>query len=130
MRRLALLPLLLGCSGNQSEPNAPVVTASADGLTRCFASAYGEPDKDPAFSRCEAKHFGTEWREKAKPREGAPLGSGYIDPQIVQSGINARMARMRACYTAGLRRDSTLRGEMKFKFVIDTTGHAINVEDA
>jgi hypothetical protein len=130
MQRVALLALLLGCSGNLSEPNAPSVTADAGGLTRCFASAYDEPDKDAAFSRCEVKHFGTEWREKAKPREGAPLGSGHLDPQVVRSGINARMSRMRACYTAGLRRDSTLRGEMKIKFVIDTTGHAINVEDA
>jgi hypothetical protein len=131
MQTIAVLALivLLGCAGRQ-EPNTPLTSGDADGLTRCFASAYDEADKDAAFSACERKNLGTGWREKAKPKPGAPLGSGQLDPQIVLSGINARMGRMRACYAAGLRRDPTLRGEMKIKFVIDTSGHTLNVVDA
>src|SRR5688572_22675440 len=124
----ALLALIACGGGNES--NSPRVHADADGLTRCFEKAYGEADKDAAFGECEKKNFGTEWRANAKPKEGAPLGSGHLDPQIIQAGISARMPRMRACYADGLRRDASLRGEMKIKFTIDTTGHTLNVEDA
>lgn len=128
--RLSLVAMALVACGGQSESNSPRVNADADGLTRCFANAYDQADKDAAFAQCEQKNFGTEWRAHAKPKDGAPLGSGHLDPQIIQAGIGARMPRMRACYAAGLRRDATLRGEMKIKFTIDTTGHALNVEDA
>jgi hypothetical protein len=127
---LALPVAMLFACGGGNEASSPRVGSDADGLTRCFSNAYDEADKDAAFARCEQKNFGTAWREKAHPRDGAPLGSGHLDPQIVQSGIGARMPRMRACYAAGLRRDANLRGEMKIKFTIDTTGHTLNVEDA
>lgn len=130
MRAFAILPLLVVGCGPAPESNAPHVSANSDALTRCFASAYDEADKDAAFAQCEAKHFGTDWRTKAKPKDGAPLGSGHLDPQILQAGVDARMPRMKACYTTGLRKDPSLRGTMKIKFVIDTTGHAINVDDA
>ncbi len=128
--RLSLpIVLLVAACGGGNESNTPHVSADADGLTRCFAHAYDEQDKDAAFAQCEQKNFGTEWRANAKPREGAPLGSGHLDPQIIQAGIGARMSRMRACYADGLRRDATLRGDMKIKFTIDTSGHTLNVED-
>ena len=129
MRAIAILPLALLACGNTQESNTPRVNANADALTHCFASAYDEANKDAAFAQCESKHFGTDWRTKAKPKEGAPLGSGHLDPQILQAGVDARLPRMKACFAAGLRRDATLRGTMKIKFTIDTTGHAINVED-
>jgi hypothetical protein len=130
MRCAALFALLCACGGSAPESSVPAVSGGSGDLTRCFATAYDEPDKDAAFSRCEEKNFGTGWRANAKPRPGATLGSGQLDPQIVSAGIHARMPRMRACYTAGLRRDPNLRGEMKIKFVIDTSGHAIEVADA
>jgi len=109
------------------------VSGGAGGLTRCFASAYAEADqnKDAAFMQCEQKHFGSEWRKNARPREGSPLGSGYLDPEIIRAGIGARMRRMKGgCYADGVRKNTALHGEVKMRFVIDTTGHAINIEDA
>jgi hypothetical protein len=126
---IAIILTLVSCGGG-NESNSPRVAADADGLTRCFDKAYDQQDKDAAFADCEKKNFGTDWRANAKPKDGAPLGSGHLDAQIIQAGIGARMPRMRACYAAGLRRDASLRGEMKIKFTIDTTGHTLNVEDA
>lgn len=126
-------PLLaVACGGSSADASSPRVSGDAGALSRCFASAYNEQakDKDGAFNDCEARHFGSEWRKNAHAKEGAPLGTGYLDPEIIRSGISARMRRMKNCYADGLRRDPSLRGEMKFKFTIDTTGHTLNVEDA
>jgi hypothetical protein len=132
MRPLAILSLgvLVGCGASQNETSAPRVTADSDQLTQCFAESYDAADKDAAFAKCEQKHFGTAWRDKAKPRAGATLGSGNLDPMIIKAAIDARLPRVRACYTTALRKDPTLRGELKFKFVIDTSGRAIDVVDA
>jgi hypothetical protein len=96
-------------------------------LSRCFADAYDGSDTDNALSKCEERRIGTDWRKRPAP-EGSV--GGHIDPRLVQAGLEARMPRFRACYRAGVKRDPTLRGEVKVRFVIDPAGHATGAMDA
>jgi len=124
MTRLFLFTVVLGACAEPARATPPV---DAGGLSRCFAEAQEGGDVDRAIARCEAAHFGTEWRTSEATRSS--LG-GNLDPRLVQAGIEAREGRMRTCYRAGVRRDPTLRGETKVRCVIDANGHATSVTDA
>jgi hypothetical protein len=124
---LLLLVLIAGCGSGGAGTKAPFVE-DGDALPRCFAAAYDTPNIDSAIARCEQEHFGTEWR---KPSETRRAGDGDLDPRLIQAGIRARFPRIRACYHAGFKRDPTLKGEFRVRFMIDANGHAVQVfEDA
>ena len=112
-------------------PHGPV---DNDGLTRCLSATYDVANPNAAVAHCEEAHFGTEWRKEpsraAEETSPAMAGTGNLDPRLIQAGMNARMHRIRACYRAGVSRNPALRGEIDVRFVIDTTGRAIRVEDA
>jgi len=134
MHRLALVLMLVtacGAAGGSGtgtgEADSPHPRIEGDGLASCFADTYDSSDPEPAIARCEAKHFGTQWR-KEPPRGGLPGGS--IDPRLVQAGVRARLHRMRGCYKKALARDATLGGEVRVRFVIDLSGRATGAADA
>lgn len=110
-------------------------SASTDGLTRCFDSAYDEADREAAFAKCEQKYFGTEWRKDATraPAQNVQgtvaTNTGHLDPMLVQSAVNARIHRMRACYHNELAKDPTLRIDMRVELQIATNGRPMQVEE-
>jgi hypothetical protein len=122
-----LLPALFAaCAESAKTPPA----IDGGDLSRCFADAYDGPDVDRAVASCEERRFGTEWR-KTPAREGTEdTTGGRLDPRLVQAGIEARMPRVRGCYRAGVKRDPSLRGEVKVRFVIDPAGHVTGAADA
>lgn len=120
MRKLLLLLLPAACAPPANEPQRTVVDEPQ--LTRCFTDAYDDPKTDEAIARCEQSFFGTDWRKEQR--------SGNLDPRLVNSGIRARFHRMRACYRAGVKRDTSLAGEVRVRFVIDENGHATGAGDA
>jgi hypothetical protein len=127
-----ILAPLTGCQEESPPPQAP--GSQANGLEGCLADAIETNANDDAVARCEASHYGTEWRkDPMRTRSDATIartGTGNLDPQLINAGIHARFRRFRACYVAGLKRNNALAGEVRVKFVIDDRGHATNVEDA
>lgn len=139
-RKAAVAVLVLsGCAGPSGASNGASTSgaldpvSSSDGLTRCFGRAYGEADVEAAFAQCEEKYYGTAWRTQAPkgPRASKDgFVEGFLDPQLVQAGVQVRLGKMRECYHAGLTRDPSLRGDFRVRFIVDTTGRASQVEDA
>jgi hypothetical protein len=121
MRALALLLPLAACGAPQSEAR-PSYTIDPERLALCFTDAYDDPKVDEAMSRCEQQYFGSEWRKE--PHDG-----GNLEPRLVQAGIKARMHRIRACYRAGVKRDTSLAGEVRVKFVINDAGKSTGASD-
>jgi hypothetical protein len=122
----------LACSACGSGEIAPKTVVDTDELRNCIAATYGDKDPDASLARCEEKHIGTAWRKEPAPLlKDTPsmAGTGNLDPRIIQAGIEARTPRMRACDRAGLTRDPKLRGEVRVKFAIDSSGRAIRAED-
>jgi hypothetical protein len=128
MTRSLPLAFVIAACGGSSGPHPTV--ADNDALTRCFASSYDEADVEAAVSRCEATYFGTEWRTQRPAPDPKALPSGDLDARLVQSSIEARAPRMRACYRAAMTHDPSLRGEVRMRFVVSESGRAIRVEDA
>jgi hypothetical protein len=48
--------------------------------------------------------------------------TGHLLPETVRRIVRANHPRLQACYESGLKRDPSLRGSVKVRFVIDTTG--------
>lgn len=47
---------------------------------------------------------------------------GKLPPETIKRVIRANFPRFRACYESGLKKDPGLRGSVKVRFIIDTTG--------
>jgi Ca-activated chloride channel family protein len=45
-----------------------------------------------------------------------------IPPEVIRRIVQANHPQFRACYESGLKRDPSLRGDVKVRFVIDQTG--------
>jgi hypothetical protein len=58
----------------------------------------------------------------ARPLERETEVVGRLPPRVVDRIVRANAPRLRACYDAGLRRDPSLRGTMRVRFVVDGTG--------
>jgi hypothetical protein len=57
-----------------------------------------------------------------KLSQGATTVSGRLPPEVIQRIVRQNFGRLRLCYENGLRKDPTLGGEVRVKFVIDRTG--------
>ncbi len=123
-----------GCEAGAKGGTKGPATIDEPGLARCFASAYGDADVDASFRQCEEKHFGTEWRKEPPPKVSdarfVTNGSGNLDPRLVHAAIEARMPRVRSCYKTALRRDTSLRANLRVRFTVDENGRGSRVEDA
>lgn len=65
-----------------------------------------------------------------KVAQGATTVSGRLPPEVVQRIVRQNFGRLRLCYENGLRRDPTLQGEVRVRFVIDATGNVTTVQPA
>ncbi|MGZ3452820.1 MAG: AgmX/PglI C-terminal domain-containing protein [Polyangiales bacterium] len=54
--------------------------------------------------------------------EGGGDTIGKLPPEAIKRIIHANFPRFRACYEQGLKKDPGLRGSVKVRFIIDTTG--------
>jgi hypothetical protein len=62
-------------------------------------------------------------------REHTPTIHGPLPPEVVQRIVRQNFGRFDLCYWNALRVDPTLSGEVRVRFVIDTTGAVTEVSD-
>jgi len=61
---------------------------------------------------------------------GDPRTIGRLPPEVIQRVVRAAGDRYRACYEQGLRRDKSLAGSVRVRFVIEARGAIAEVRDA
>jgi hypothetical protein len=61
---------------------------------------------------------------------GQPHTDGRLPPEVIQRIIRAHYDEFRFCYEKGLAKDSTLKGKVVARFVIERDGHVDHVKDA
>jgi hypothetical protein len=100
--------------------------ARADASTRERAIA----DADAAVTKNRpacAPPFSPAPRGVAKNDAGTP--NGWLEPRVIQHVVRASFGRAKLCYTEALRKDPSIGGQVRTKFVIGRDGTTSKVED-
>lgn len=62
-------------------------------------------------------------------RNDAGVVNGWLEPRVIQHVVRASFGRTKLCYAEALRKDPSIGGQVRTKFVIEPDGTASKVED-